>query len=562
MATLRVDIASEFTGAKAFKQAGKSTSTLEKGIKSLGKTMGLALSAQAVVAFGKASVKAFMDDQKSAVLLANAVKNLGIEMEAPAIEGFIQNLSKQAAIADDELRPAMQKLLTQTGSVTKSQELLANAIEISRGSGVALETVTSDLAAAYVGNTKGLRKYNLGLTQAELKTASFADIQEKLNNQFKGSNAAYLDTYAGKMEALTVASGEAQETIGKGLVDALVILVGQDQGISGLTGKFSQLATDIAQVTTGIAAFYKSVEDGGSALSPLLEFMQWYNKTAPNIYKILGWFKKFAPENSTDATGVSTIGEYNESQDQMKRGKARAKLEADAEKRAKILAAAAAKTAAAAKKAAAEAKKEAALKKAASIFDMEQIQLVAALKGNVSAEDRKRLELQLALATGNVEEAKRLTYQLAISQGLTAELAKNLASLPAANNPFAAWKGYLDDVELQAKRIAAFKPPAPQAPATPNPPVITPPKLPNTEYNAGTYVPSSGYVPPTNVSPIPGVTGGGGQGMNTYASSSAFAANNPIVIQIDGKTVAEALQTQSMSGTNTRVDRTNGSFNW
>lgn len=562
MATLRVDIASEFTGAKAFKQAGKSTSALEKGVKSLGKTMGLALSAQAVVAFGKASVKAFMDDQKSAVLLANAVKNLGIEMEAPAIEGFIQNLSKQAAIADDELRPAMQKLLTQTGSVTKSQELLASAIEISRGSGVALETVTQDLANAYVGNTKGLKKYNIGLTQAELKTASFADIQDKLNKQFKGSNAAYLDTYAGKMEALTVASGEAQETIGKGLVDALVILVGQDQGISGLTGKFSQLATDIAEVTTGMAAFYKSVEDGGSALSPILNFMKEANEKLPNIYKVLGWFKKFAPANSTDATGVSTIGEYNESQDQMKRGKARAKLEADAEKRAKILAAAAAKQAAAAKKAAAEAKKEAALKKAASIFDMEQIQLIAALKGNVSAEDRRRLELQLALATGNVEEAKRLTYQLAISQGLTAALAKDLASLPAANNPFAAWKGYLDDVELQAKRIAAFKPPAPQAPSTPNPPVITPPKLPITEYNAGTYVPSSGYVPPTNVSPIPGVTGGGGQGMNTYASSSAFAANNPIVIQIDGKTVAEALQTQSMSGTNTRVDRTNGSFNW
>lgn len=562
MATLRVDIASEFTGAKAFKQAGKSTSALEKGVKSLGKTMGLALSAQAVVAFGKASVKAFMDDQKSAVLLANAVKNLGIEMEAPAIEGFIQNLSKQAAIADDQLRPAMQKLLTQTGSVTKSQELLASAIEISRGSGVALETVTQDLANAYVGNLKGLKKYNLGLTQAELKTASFADIQDKLNKQFKGSNAAYLETYAGKMEALTVASGEAQETIGKGLVDALVILVGQDGGVTGLTNQFSVLATNISEVVTGMAAFYKSVEDGGSVLTPIINYMKWFTKHMPSIYKVLGWFKKFSPANSTDATGTSTIGDYNESQDQIKRGKARAKLEADAEKRAKILAAAAARTAAAAKKAAAEAKKEAALKKAASIFDMTQIQLIAALKGNVSAEDRRRLELQLALATDNVEEAKRLTYQLAISQGLTADLAKNLASLPAANNPFAAWKGYLDDVELQAKRIAAFKPPAPEAPATPNPPVITPPKLPNTEYNAGTYVPSSGYVPPTNVSPIPGVTGGGGQGMNTYASSSAFAANNPIVIQIDGKTVAEALQTQSMSGTNTRVDRTNGSFNW
>jgi hypothetical protein len=53
-------------------------------------------------------------------------------------------------------------------------------------------------------------------------------------------------------------------------------------------------------------------------------------------------------------------------------------------------------------------------------------------------------------------------------------------------------------------------------------------------------------------------------GIGGYASSSAFAGGNPMIIkvEIDGKTVAEALQTQSMSGTNTRVDRTNGSFNW
>jgi hypothetical protein len=39
MADLRIDIASEFTGAKAFKKADTATASLEKGVKRLGATL-------------------------------------------------------------------------------------------------------------------------------------------------------------------------------------------------------------------------------------------------------------------------------------------------------------------------------------------------------------------------------------------------------------------------------------------------------------------------------------------------------------------------------------------
>jgi hypothetical protein len=128
---------------------------------------------------------------------------------------------------------------------------------------------------------------------------------------------------------------------------------------------------------------------------------------------------------------------------------AAAKAEKDAKKRAADLVAAQ-------KKNTAELKKQAALKKAQTMFDLEQIGIIAALKGNISEDERKRLELQLAILTGNEKQASALTYQLAISQGLTEKLARELASMPMANNPFAAWKGYLDEIELQAKRIAGL----------------------------------------------------------------------------------------------------------
>jgi hypothetical protein len=117
-----------------------------------------------------AAAKAFAADEKAANRLAMSVKNLGLGFETPRIERYISELSAMSGVTDDELRPAMQKLLQTTGSVAKAQELLSQATDISAGSGVDYETVVNDLSMAYVGQTRGLRKYSLGLSVAELKT--------------------------------------------------------------------------------------------------------------------------------------------------------------------------------------------------------------------------------------------------------------------------------------------------------------------------------------------------------------------------------------------------------
>jgi hypothetical protein len=109
------------------------------------------------------------------------------------------------------------------------------------------------------------------------------------------------------------------------------------------------------------------------------------------------------------------------------------------------------------KKRAAELKKQNALKKAGTIFDQDQIQIIAALKGQISADDRKRLELQLALATENLTEVQKLGQELAISQGLGKDLARFLVDLPSAKNPFEAWKEFLNGIESQAARIASMQ---------------------------------------------------------------------------------------------------------
>jgi hypothetical protein len=427
MAELRASIIGEFKGKKAFKDADKATNSLDKGVKRLGKSLAAVFGAQQLLKFAKKASKAFIEDEKAASQLAVSVKNLGLAFETPRIEQFISNLSKASGVADDVLRPSMQKLLQTTGSVAKSTDLLTQALDISRGAGIDYETVVNDLTAAYVGQTKGLTKYKLGLTKAELATMSFADIQEKLGNQFKGANAAYLDTYAGKMEVLGTAAGEASEIIGKGLIDALMILSG-DTTVEDLSVTMSELATNTSNVITEVAKLgkalanfatesYGKVDNTANAITDLLD-------------RLTGNEQRIAERNRARMGGYPSSalgGAFIDPNDA-----ARKKAEADAAKRAKELAALQ-------KKALDAQKKQNALTKASKTLDLDRIGATAALKGKISESDRLSLELQLALLDKNDALATKLSADLEAAVQRNNELRAALLATPLAPNPYANW---------------------------------------------------------------------------------------------------------------------------
>ena len=164
MPNIVIDIASEFTGQKAFSKAQKSTFSLEKGVKSLGKTLGIALSTQAVVAFAAASVKAFAAEDKAIRSLGKTLKNLGLGQSGTTerVSAFIDTLSRATGVLDDDLRPAMESFLRATGSIAKSQDLLTLAMDISAGTGKDLSGVVAALQKAYLGNNAALSRLGVG----------------------------------------------------------------------------------------------------------------------------------------------------------------------------------------------------------------------------------------------------------------------------------------------------------------------------------------------------------------------------------------------------------------
>jgi hypothetical protein len=431
---IKIIIAGELK-KKGFQDAEKATNSLEKKFKSLAKTVVAVFSVREVVQFGKAAVKAFEEDEVAARRFESALKGVNIGFATPEIEKYLENLEKFTAITKGELRPAFQTLATTTRSVAMSQDLLNTAIDVSTGTGVNLQTVINDLSRSFLGNNASLAKYQLGLSKSELKAKSFNEIQELLNNQFSGQRAAFLDTYAGKVSLLEASYERMQTTIGSGLVDAFTLLAG-DNGIAGATDSMERFGVVAADVIRGVGVAISEVQSRipflDSFLDPtkfsgILQFVDILRQTGEASRPL------FFPGGGIGKPGVD---------------KQLAAIEEAAIKREKELEKLRSK----------QLKEQAKLNRLKQIslmliqkesrFDLNRIQLAAALQGKLTDEERKRVEellliedIKQAIAEKDVDKAEKLLDELNKVRTETEALAESLLDLEAGN-PFSKWPEY------------------------------------------------------------------------------------------------------------------------
>jgi hypothetical protein len=198
-------------------------------------------------------VKAAIEDEQAQVRLATALRDVTGATEAQIVkaETFISQLSMQTGIADDKLRPAMQRLALSTNDVGAAQELLDLSTRVSINSGKELEAVAAAVAKAQDGNTTSLAKLGIGLSAAELQGKSFGEVVAMINAMYPdlGANT---DTAAFKMAQLNNSFNEAKEKLGFALLPMLVsfvdyinqnILPAFNAFIDGLTGDYSVVSS-------------------------------------------------------------------------------------------------------------------------------------------------------------------------------------------------------------------------------------------------------------------------------------------------------------------------------
>jgi hypothetical protein len=173
-------------------------------------------------------VKAAIEDEAAQLKLARALETAtgATNAQIKAVEDQILKTSLATGVADDKLRPALQRLALATGDTEKAQKLLNLALDISTATGKPLEAVSNALGKAYEGNTTALGKLQVGLSSAELKTMDFESASARLSDLFGGAAAANADTFQGRIDRIKVAFDETKESIGAALLPIVEKLLG------------------------------------------------------------------------------------------------------------------------------------------------------------------------------------------------------------------------------------------------------------------------------------------------------------------------------------------------
>ena len=122
-------------------------------ISDFGKKAALAFAAvgAAAVAFGISAVKAAAQDEKARKSLEQTIRSntKATEEQIAGLDDYISKQSIATATTDDVLRPAFARLVRSTEDVTKAQDLLSLAQEISTATGKPLEAIANSLGKAY-----------------------------------------------------------------------------------------------------------------------------------------------------------------------------------------------------------------------------------------------------------------------------------------------------------------------------------------------------------------------------------------------------------------------------
>jgi len=201
--------------------SNKLDNALQKGAAAF-LAVGAAAGAMAIK-IGIDAVKAAVEDEKAQKSLAITLKNTtkATDAQVKSVEDYIDKTARATGVADDQLRPSLDRLVRSTKDVTKAQALQQLALDISAGTGKDLATVTEALSKGLDGNLGALKRIGVPLSENIIKSKDFDAAVKELSNTFAGQADAAAETFEGRMKRIRIAIDEAKEQLGTALLPLL-----------------------------------------------------------------------------------------------------------------------------------------------------------------------------------------------------------------------------------------------------------------------------------------------------------------------------------------------------
>ena len=467
MAELRIPIISEFKGKKAFDEANRSTSKLDKSVKKLGVALAAAFSVRAIVNFGKASVRASLQAQAEQDRL-NQLLTVGVGATASQIAALndqAEALEKLGVVTAGNITQTQSQLATfnlQTSTIEKLTPAILDYVTAEKGATASTEQfkqMTNGLAQALNGNFSSLTRVGFVIdenTKKQIKSGNESEraqaIVDVLNSTYKDFNKNLRETPAGQMQVLANAAEDAQTIIGTGLIDSLMILAG-DTSVEDLAETMQDVATNTSKAITEVAKLGRSIGTFFSGGYGAID--QFSNNITDLIDRLTFNSERIGRRNVGQARrlfGGGSGGAGGNIETPQERA-IRIKRENDQRRLAANLLANENKRLKIEKTRAALAKAQLVLGRASKTVDLERISIEAALKGQISETDRLSLLLQKSILDENASLATQLANQLEAAIKRQNEIRQLLLTTPEAPNPYRNWTLPMDLLNYTASSL-------------------------------------------------------------------------------------------------------------
>lgn len=202
---------------KAVGESSKAVNQHVESLKSLVPAVTAAFAVQTVIAFGKASLNAFIEAERGEKLLLNALgKN---EAAFKRLTEAAKKYQATTVYDDDTIIAAQTFLATQGRTEEQINKVIKAATNLSAVTGDSLQSSVEKLDATYEGSIGRFGKLDSRLKSLTLTQLENGVAVDMLAEKYAGFAEAELETTAGKLRRLENAWGEVKETVGAAIVD-------------------------------------------------------------------------------------------------------------------------------------------------------------------------------------------------------------------------------------------------------------------------------------------------------------------------------------------------------
>ena len=225
------------------------------------------------------AAKAAAADQASQAQLARQLtaSTNATTSQIKANEDFISSIQMSAAVADDELRPALASLVRGTGDLESAQNALQTVLDVSAATGKGVQEVADAVSKAYGGNTKAIKQLSPELFGLIKDGASVNEVMQSLNGTFGGASEAAAKSAQGSFKKISIALGEIQEMIGNQVLPYMTKLTDSLTNIATWVNKNPQtwgkladgikfVGIEFFKATNSAFGFFSSLVNGISNL--------------------------------------------------------------------------------------------------------------------------------------------------------------------------------------------------------------------------------------------------------------------------------------------------------